>query len=112
MTAAAVLLSDLSAAGCTLALEPPDTLLLRGPGDSRARFAPLVRSLKGELLALMTANDAPTPSPSAEVSHRLWDIRLPDGQRFSSSFTPPATRAEIRGWYPDAISIEPEEANP
>jgi len=42
-----------------------------------------------------------------EPAVRLWLIVLQDGSRFSSSFTPPATAAEVRAWYPGArVEVE------
>jgi len=43
---------------------------------------------------------------------RLWLIRHADGRYVSHSFTPPATLAEVRAWYPDAITTEPDTSNP
>lgn len=93
----AALLADLTAAGLTLALDPPDTLLLRGDPATRVGFIPRVRTLKADLVALLSE------------PRRLWLIRHPDGHFESHSFCPPATLTEVRGWYPDALSIEPEE---
>lgn len=95
MTAVA-LLSDLSAAGLTLALEPPDTLLLRGDPSERARFAPRVRALKADLVSVLGE------------PRRLWLIVHPDGSRASHAFTPAATLAEVAAWYP-GCDVAPEE---
>ncbi len=48
------------------------------------------------------------PAPEVEVHRRLWLIQHPDGGWVSHSFTPPASLAEVRSWYPLA-DIEPEE---
>ena len=37
-----------------------------------------------------------------------WLILHAPGDLRSHSFSPPATAAEIRRWYPDALLIEPE----
>lgn len=52
------------------------------------------------------ANHAPAKQ-EPEV-HRLWLIRHADGVLFSHSFCPPASLEEVRGWHPDAMSIEVE----
>ena len=44
----------------------------------------------------------------AEV-RRLWLIRHQDGRLISHSFCPPASRDEVSGWYPLALSIDPED---
>jgi hypothetical protein len=49
---------------------------------------------------------APAPLPG---TRRLYLIRHADGALASHSFTPGATPAEVRAWYPDATSIEPED---
>ncbi len=41
-------------------------------------------------------------------TRRLWLIHHPDTGWVSHSFTPPASLAEVRGWYPEA-TIEPED---
>ena len=40
---------------------------------------------------------------------RLWLIRHQDGRLISHSFCPPASRDEVSGWYPLALSIDPED---
>ncbi len=108
MTAA--LLSDLAAAGLTLAVDPPDTLVLRGPADIRARFLHAVRGHKGALLALLTAPAANAGACEAPAEpRRLWLIRHADGHVESHSFCPPASLTEVQGWYPAALAIEPED---
>lgn len=48
-----------------------------------------------------------------DTPRRRWIITMPDGQVFDSTFTPPATAAEMAGWYPTAdIRPEPEEVEP
>ena len=41
--------------------------------------------------------------------HRLWLIRHHGGRLISHSFCPPASRDEVSGWYPLALSIDPED---
>ena len=54
-----------------------------------------------------SANDG-TETVIARAS-RLWLIRHADGRLISHSFTPAASRQEVEGWYPEALSIEPED---
>ncbi len=56
--------------------------------------------LAAQALEAATAPQAPEPC-------RLWSIRHPDGSQASHAFCPPATLAEVRGWYPGA-EVEPE----
>lgn len=95
MTAAA-LLSDLTAAGLALTVDPPNTIVLRGDPDARARFLPEIREHKAALLTLLTA------------PRYRWLITLPTGERFSCSFSPPQTRAEVMQWHPGALAVELE----
>lgn len=44
---------------------------------------------------------------AGEEPRRLWLVTLPNGERFSLSCTPPATRTDLRGRYPGAL-VEPE----
>ena len=87
---------ELSVSGARLVARPADRL--------SARQRELIRAHKPELIACLTqaANATEDDTP-----HRLWLISLPDGSRFSASFTPPKSRAEVRGLYPDA-EIEEE----
>jgi len=70
------------------------------------------------------ANSAPPAAPAAlaavgpagdetkvlvEGARTSWLIEHHDGALALHHFTPPATLKEIRGWYPDAVSIELEE---
>lgn len=48
------------------------------------------------------------PAPEVAIPIRLWAIRHGDGRLVSHSFTPPATERQVRAWYPDSITIEPE----
>ena len=55
MTAAA-LLHQCHNAGLELALESPDTIVVRGPADARARLLPEIRQAKPALVALLLAD--------------------------------------------------------
>ena len=106
---AAAILASIQSEGLSLALDPPGNLLLRGDRETRARWLPEVRAHKAALLALLR-QPAPVVEASLEPAARLWLIVLQDGSRFSSSFTPPATAAEVRAWYPGAqVEVEQDQ---
>lgn len=48
-----------------------------------------------------------------QAACRRWLIHLPDGWR-DSTFTPPASRADLRRWHPAALALVPcdDEADP
>lgn len=102
---AAELHTQATAEGLTLALAN-DQISVQGPRRLLARWAPELRQYRDALLAyLRAANDT-----TAEVDspRRLWLIHHPDTGWVSHSFTPPATEAEVRAWYPET-TIEPED---
>lgn len=69
MTAAA-LLHECQAAGLDLILEPPNTLVVRGPADARARLLPAIRQAKPALLAMLAATrDAVTERDTGAACH-------------------------------------------
>jgi len=101
------LLDHLRAAGVRLDLR--NGSLRAGPS---AALTPGVRGLIAEhrpaLVDLLSR-----PAPTADTApRRLWLVTHLDGRSVSHSFTPGATLTEVRGWYPDALSIEPEDARP
>lgn len=53
---AAALLQRCEAAGVTLRLDPPDTIVVSGPAEGRARHLPEVRANKPALVALLAAH--------------------------------------------------------
>jgi hypothetical protein len=109
MTAAA-LLERARADGVALALGHTGKLLATGEQAAVDRWLPEIRASKLALIACLreTAPQMlPVPIPEPDEAHRLWLITLPDGERFSSSFSPPATRAEVLAWHPAAVSLEP-----
>lgn len=103
MTAAAII-DRARVDGVTLALDPAGKLKVRGNDAAVARWLPEVRQHKPALLAIL-AGTAPAHDPGP-CWRRL--IVLPTGERYRSTFTPWATLAEVRGWYPGALSIEVE----
>ncbi len=81
--------------GVTLALDPAGKLKATGEQAAVARWLPKVREHKPALVSLFSE------------PRRLWLVVLPTGERFSSSFTPPATLADVHACYPDA-QVEPD----
>lgn len=89
------------------AADTPDTP--RNPAEVSAKAAPL----------LGCTPDTPD-SPRNDNAERQtdtetrpeWLVTLPTGERFTSSCTPPATLAEVRTWYPDALSIKGGTGDP
>jgi hypothetical protein len=70
----------------------------------------LIRDNKPALVRYLRQMQAPANDPDQGIPSRLWLIRHADGALVSHSFTPPASREEVAGWYPEALAIEPEEA--
>lgn len=101
MTAAAVLLGARQD-GLSVRLDR-GALKVEGATEALARWVPQLRAVKPDLLRLLGAPDPDSPP------RRLYLIRAADGSLTSHSFTPPATLAEVAGWYPTATSIEPED---
>ena len=101
MTAPGIL-AQATAAGLTLTLHAPDCLRVTGPAVARARLLPEIRANKPALVALLSEGLTP------DLPRRLWLITHPDGRLVSHSFTPEAALAQVRGWYPDALGIQPE----
>ena len=91
MTAAA-LIDRAKVDGVTIALDPAGKIKVRGDDAAVSRWLPEVRAHKRALVSLLSEPEA----------HRLWSITLPSGERFTSSYCPPATRAEVQAWHPGA----------
>lgn len=81
--------------------------------------APSVKSIKTPKKGTFDTFDTPSLGPFSifagfadplDRPRRLWLIHHPDGRWVSHSFTPGATEQEVRSWYPEALSIEPEES--
>jgi len=79
----------------SLALATDGTIRARGPAEALAQWTPAIREAKAALVELLTPR------------HR-WLIHLPDGWRVSH-FIPPASRAEVAGWYPGALALVPAD---
>ena len=56
-----------------------------------------------------TSPPSPDWTPDAQP-RRLWFVIDAEGQYWSVSFTPPATFTQVKGRWPEALLIEPEEA--
>ncbi len=110
---APTLLADLKSRGFRLAIDG-NRLLVAPTERLTERDREQIREHRGALLALLTApspaaNSMPSPSGTIEA-HRLWLVTDVDGARWSVSYCPPATLAEVRERWPDARAIEPEAA--
>lgn len=76
-----------------------------GESQPKGAFDSFDSSLSAHFQKIEPLNDEDTP-------RRIMLIRHADGRVISHSFTPPATRQEVEGWYPEALSVEPYEATP
>ena len=108
---AAELLTQVRDAGIRLDLRSGQ-ISVKGSTALLATWAPLLRQHRADLVQVLqdlqdSANDA-TETVIARAS-RLWLIHHADGRMISHSFTPAATETEVRGWYPEALSIEVED---
>lgn len=84
----------LTAGGCGIRLEG-ERLMVHPAEGLTAALRAMIRAAKPDILAYLTAR-------------RLWLIHHPDTGWVSHAFTPPASEAEVRAWYPEA-TIEPED---
>ena len=90
---AAAALKVLSADGINLRVDPDGRLLASPAARLTTAHRDMVRAYRPALVALL--------SPQ-----RLWLVRHHDGSVVSHTFCPPATRAEVYGWYPGAKIID------
>lgn len=77
----------------------PDGLRAAGPRDACARWVPILKEHRGELLELLTQ------------PRRLWLVREASGKVWSVSCCPPATWKQMQARYPGA-EITPEVEHP
>ena len=98
---AADLLTEAQADGVTLALDPPDSLKVRGDPEAVARWAPLLRPHKADLIALLSE------------PRRTWNVTEPTGEAWRSCYSPPQTWAEVLSRYaPGTVAapvLDPDE---
>lgn len=107
---AAALLHHLEAAGIALTVTDGD-LAIHGDRQIIEAHIADIRAHKAELVALVAANDPADPPDTERYS--TWLITLPNGERFSSMFCPPKSRAEVLALYPNAdVEPEPEPSEP
>jgi hypothetical protein len=100
---AAAALSVLAADGVTLQVDGAH--LIARPADRLTQaHRDMIRAYRPALVELLSSAERRT--------YRLFLVRHPDGTLMSHSFTPRATLAEVRGWYPDAPSVEPGDTEP
>jgi hypothetical protein len=137
------LLTAATSAGLALRVES-GALRVRGSPSALATWAPRLKAHKPELIALLqppSRQSKPAPVPAkepatpicevweercailehdaglsraeAQATCRRWLIQEPDGWR-DCTHTPPASRAEIQAWHPDALAIIPadDDADP
>jgi hypothetical protein len=115
---AADLLERARADGVVLALDPAGKLKASGEQAAVARWIPAVRAHKAAIVAALVAVDPEVPagsveSPQADTEsdepRRMWLVTLTPSERFSASYSPPATLREVRSWHPAALAIERED---
>ena len=96
----AKILSDLTAAG--IRLEARDGTLTAGPREALTdELRALIREHKAALLVELDQS----------IPRRSWLIRHADGAVASHTFSPDATLAQVREWYPGAeIALEAAES--
>ena len=61
----------------------------------------LIRDHKARLVGLLSQ------APGPDKYRHEWRVTLPTGERFESSCTPPASRAEVLSWHPEGTRVEP-----
>ena len=107
---ASELLSQATAEGLTLELVD-DQIRAQGPRSLLSRWASELRQHREEVIAVLRRGPAPDPilAPEVDTTIRLWLVRHPDGRLVSHSFCPPASEAEVRAWYPQALTTAADE---
>ena len=126
------LLTAATTAGLALRVEA-GALRVRGPQDALAAWAPMLKAHKPALVALLTT-PPPRPTTACEswaeraavlefdagltraeaeeaATCRRWLVHLP-GAWLDLTTTPPASRAELRARYPEALAIHPLDDEP
>ena len=81
----------------------------RSEKSDGAILDPCTRTPSAEVAATPAIPPGPFQNFEADSAHRVWLVAMPNGERFASRCTPPATLAEVRGWHPAALSLEPED---
>jgi hypothetical protein len=96
---APAILAAARAQGVSVTLVPGGTLAVRGPAEARGRLLPAIRESKPALVEALTP-------------HRRWLVLFPDLPPVVADFCPPATREQVIGWHPGALSVEPYQPTP
>jgi hypothetical protein len=102
MTAAAALLANAKKEGLALILEPPSRLRLAGDAAAVARWTPILREHKAEIVALLSR---PAAEPAAECLR--WQAEHP-GEDIHATDMQPSDAAAIGRWL-EWIGATPEE---
>jgi DNA polymerase elongation subunit (family B) len=93
------LIARAAADGLIIRPEGVDRLHVKGPAAIRARWVPLIREHKAELLRAL----------SAETRTTWWKVTYHDGREVKVACSPPATRAEVMAFYPEASDAVPHQ---
>lgn len=100
------LISILTAGGFGIRLDG-ERLVVHPASDLTDSLRAMIREHKPALVGYLRQMQDPANDPAPP--RRLWLIRHQDGRLVSHSFTPPATLAEVRAWYPKTRAIEVED---
>lgn len=99
------ILTRARAAGISIAWDPPDRLRVIGPDNARAKFLPLIREHKPEILALVAEGQKPEPS-TPRVTQATWWERV-----LGNSAKSIATLDARQRWEAQALGLLPEDLN-
>jgi hypothetical protein len=97
----------------------PALARLAGAGDSNAKLATNATDPKNPTQSSSYSNfrhttslseiafppNHPGPDPQEQEDHRLWDVQASDGNWWSVSCTPPATRRALACSWPNALTL-------
>jgi hypothetical protein len=68
--------------------------------------------LAAQALAAATAPKREPPGNPEADAFRRWLVRSPDGETLDLTYCPPATRDEVLGWHPGALTAQPYQPTP
>jgi len=92
------------------ALVQPGALHARREVATATPATPATQKRLASQTVASVATVAVADSPArTDEARRLWSIVDADGRCWSVSYCPPASAAEVRELWPDALSIEPED---
>lgn len=94
-------------------LQPPSRQSKPAPVPAKEPATPICEVWEERCAILEHDAGLSRAEAEAQATCRRWLIRLPDGWR-DCTHTPPASRAEIQAWHPDALAIHPadDDADP